>query len=66
MSGALKLVGGLTIAAGITLALLMPGPLWVQGVYALSGLVSSLIWFALANILDRLDDLQTIVGRPSK
>ncbi len=67
MSGALKLVAVLGIIGGVAAALLVEGaPLWMRGVYVFSALVGSLPFFGIAEALDRLEQIQTIVGRPSK
>lgn len=66
MSGALRLVGALAILAGLLFAVALQGPLWLRIAYGLAGLISSLTWFALAEVLDRLEALQVIVGRPAR
>ncbi len=65
MSGALRLVGVLAILAGLAVALVLAGPLWLRGAYVLSGLVGSLLWFGLAEALDRLEALRQLLARPA-
>lgn len=66
MSGVLRLVGVLAILAGVVVAIWVQEPAWLRGAYVLSGIVGSLMWFAIAEALDRLEAIQTIIGRPAK
>lgn len=71
MRGALDLLGVLTAAAGLLWGLFTylndpAGPLWVPAVMVFGGFLASLTWFALAAILKRLEELQAVVGKPSR
>lgn len=70
MRGLLTLGGVLTLGGGLALAALVYAadllvPLWVPITYVVGGFFGSLVWFALAEILKRLEELQIIVGKPS-
>ena len=71
MSGLLMFAGALTLAGGILRSLmlymtndLLPG--WVPLSYLVGGAFGSLIWFALAGIVRRLDEIQVMVGKPAR
>lgn len=68
MATALELFGVLTLVGGVLAGLLLAldtGTLLIPAAYALGGIGSSLLFLGLANALRRLNDIQTIVGRPS-
>lgn len=66
MSGLLRTVGALSLAGGIVFALFTPAPMWVRFLYVLSASITALLWWALAEILNRLEAIQVMVGRPSR
>ena len=64
MHGTLILVGALTLAAGlfIALSILMQEPTthWlIPSYWALAGILGSLVWFALGGIVRRLDEISS-------
>lgn len=66
MRGLLDLLGALTLAGGLLSALLVLMtnnlvPWIVPASYAIGGVVGSVLWFALASILRRLDALHEMV-----
>ena len=66
MSGLLTAVGALTLGFGVLFSLFaqgIPTPLRVG--YAVGAVVTSLLWFALAQIVQKLDELQVMIGKPS-
>lgn len=66
MSSAMKVIGALTLAAGVLMGVFVPDLATSVRIGAVAGaVVTSLLWFALGEILDRLNDVQVMVGRPS-
>lgn len=67
MHGTLMLVGALTLATGLLTGLVVlmapqPAPWWVPASWLLSGVLGGLLWFALAGIVRRLDEISTRLG----
>lgn len=70
MRGLLDVLGALTLAGGLlgTLLVLMgrePVPAFVPISYAVGGVMSSVVLFALSSVLRRLDDLHAALTPPA-